>query len=134
MTNLSRKKFALLLADNFDENEFWHQLAWLKQIESEVIIVGEAEGKVYKGKGGMTAIATTGITELNPDDIDGILVPGGFGPTYLRRSGDLVRAMHDQGKPVGFIYRGAWMPASCGILKGKRTGSIKIKLAHATLD
>jgi protease I len=36
---------------------------------------------------------------------------------------DLVRAMHSAGKPIAFICHAGWVPASAGIVDGRRVTS-----------
>jgi protease I len=63
--------------------------------------------------------------------LDGLVIPGGWAPDKLRRNQSvlqLVRDMHKQGKIIGTICHGGWVPISAGIMRGhKATGSVGIK-------
>jgi protease I len=65
------------------------------------------------------------------EDLFGLILPGGWAPDKLRRHAvvkDLVRQMDSQGKTIGIICHGGWIPISAGIMKGRRaTGSVGIK-------
>ena len=55
-----------------------------------------------------------------------MIIPGGFAPDLMRRSSamvKLVREAFDNGRVVAAICHAGWMPASAGILKGKRATS-----------
>ena len=68
---------------------------------------------------------------MNPHDLDGLVVPGGWAPDKLRRVPavlDLVRALDAQGKIIASICHGGWVLISAGIVAGKRaTGSRGIR-------
>ena len=60
--------------------------------------------------------------ELSSHDFDGVIIPGGYAPDYMRRHPFLLRFvgdMHHQGKLVAAICHAAWVPISAGILKGR---------------
>src|SRR4029453_17807331 len=63
------------------------------------------------------------IAEANPDDYDGLLLPGGFiNPDLLRQSAqarDFVRAFDRAGKPIASLCHGPWVLASAGLLQGR---------------
>eukprot|EP01052_Picozoa_sp_SAG31_P062710 SAG31_NODE_21683_length_543_cov_1.139640_1_plen_130_part_10 len=70
---------------------------------------------------------------MRADDLDALVIPGGFAPDYMRRCEhmkEIVRAMHeDQGKPVGAICHGPWMLCSA---RRKRDGQPLISGVRAT--
>jgi protease I len=56
-----------------------------------------------------------------------VVIPGGFAPDELPRSGDvfeLVQAFHAASKPIAFICHAGWVPISAGILKGRKATSV----------
>jgi protease I len=63
--------------------------------------------------------------------LDGLVIPGGWAPDKLRRSQkvlQLVRDMDAQGKIIGTICHGGWVPISAGIMRGRKAvGSTGIK-------
>jgi len=62
-------------------------------------------------------------TEANPDDFDGMVLPGGVAnPDQLRTDKPAVRfikAMFDAKKPVAAICHGPWTLVEAGVLKGR---------------
>lgn len=66
---------------------------------------------------------TKTVQEANPDDYDGLLIPGGLiNPDLLRQSAavrDFVRAFDRESKPIASICHGPWVLASAGLLPGR---------------
>ena len=126
MAELNGKKIAVLLAKMHDEREFWYPVIRLKEAGAEVIVAGEEAGKTYKGKSGLEATSDKAWSELRASDLDGVVIPGGFGPDFMRRSKEclkLVKDVFDQDKLVAFICHAPWVPISAGILKGRKATS-----------
>jgi protease I len=99
---------------------------------AEVWVIGTKAGEIYTGKsGGLTVESHTAAKEITADQLDALLVPGGWAPDKLRRDRNilqLVQNMNAQDKILGFICHAGWVAASAGICKGKRvTGSTGIK-------
>lgn len=126
MSQLDDKKIAVLLAQMHDEREFWYPVYRLKEAGARVIIAGEEAGKRYKGKDGLEAEAEVSWNDVDAATLDGLVIPGGFGPDFMRRSKEciqLVKDVYEQGKLVAFICHAPWVPISAGILKGKTATS-----------
>jgi protease I len=71
------------------------------------------------------------LKEVSVDEIDAVVIPGGFSPDYLRRLPEVlsfVREAYQKGKIVAAICHGPWVLISAGITKGKRmTGVIAVR-------
>jgi len=123
--SLAGKKVAILVADMYQELEFWYPYLRLKEEGAEVLAVGP-EAKEYKSKLGYPAKADLGAKDVRAPDFQGVVIPGGYAPDYLRRSPELVRFvknMAEAGKPVAAICHGPWMLCSARVVKGKRVTS-----------
>ena len=63
------------------------------------------------------------ISEADPADYDGLLLPGGFiNPDLLRQSAEarhFVRAFASSDKPIATLCHGPWVLASAGMLGGR---------------
>jgi protease I len=127
---LSGKKVAILVAEGFEDLEYWVTLMRLQEEGAEVVSVGPDTEEV-SGKNALKAQAETTADNVSADELDGIVVPGGWAPDKLRRYPEitgLVEAVHRQGKVVGIICHGGLVAISAGILDGGRaTGSLGIK-------
>ncbi|MCD8138608.1 MAG: type 1 glutamine amidotransferase [Planctomycetaceae bacterium] len=131
MGHLENVKIAILLAKMHEEIELWYPAIRLKEAGAKVVIVGEEAGKKVKGKHDVPATTDKAYKDVKADDFTGLVIPGGFGPDYMRKNKDclkLVKDFHNQDKMIAFICHAGWLPISCGILKGvKATSVINIK-------
>ncbi len=126
MSELSGKKVVLLVADHHNDYEFVYPYYRMKEAGASVTLAGPEKGGVYTGKYGMPAKADISFDELDPAKFDGVIIPGGYAPDVIRRHGsanEFVKKMFDAGKTVAYICHAGWVPASAGILDGKRCTS-----------
>lgn len=124
--SLSGKKIAILAEELYEEMELWGPYFRLLEEGAAVILVGTG-AKTYAGKHGYPVSVQRSIDEIKADDVDGVLVPGGFAPDKLRRYQavlDLVRGCDQQGKLVASICHGPWVLCSAKMLRGRRATSV----------
>jgi len=129
---LKGKTIGILVGPGYEELEFWVPYMRMQEEGAEVRVIGTKAGEMYTGKGGgLTVESHTAAKEITADQLDALLVPGGWAPDKLRRDRNilqLVQNMNAQDKVLGFICHAGWVAASAGICKGKRvTGSAGIK-------
>ncbi len=127
---LSGKKIVVLVADGFEDLEYWVTVMRLREEGAEVISAGPSLEPVA-GKNYLEARADVTADEVEPSELDGIVIPGGWAPDKLRRYPpvtNLVAAVHERGKTVGIICHGGLVAISAGIVNGvSATGSLGIK-------
>jgi protease I len=127
---LTGKKIVVLLAEGFEDLEYWVTVMRLREEGAEVISAGPSLDPV-SGKNFLEARADVTADEVDPSELDGIVIPGGWAPDKLRRYPEitsLVKAVHERGKTVGIICHGGLVAISAGIVKGvNATGSLGIK-------
>jgi protease I len=127
---LSGKRIAVLVAEGFEDLEYWVTVMRLREEGAEVISVGPTLEPV-SGKNHLEARADATADDEDASQLDGIVVPGGWAPDKLRRYPEitgLVRSVHEQNKTVGIICHGGLVAISAGIVEGVRaTGSLGIK-------
>ncbi len=124
---LSGTRVAVLAEENYEDLELWYPVLRLREAGAEVKIVGPKAGETSKSKYGYPARADLGMDEARAGDFDAIVVPGGYAPDRMRRHPamlNLVRAIHEAGKPVAFICHAGWVPISAGILRGRTVTSV----------
>ncbi len=127
---LQGKTYGVFVAEGFEDLEFWVPVMRLREEGARVVIIGLNHEKVV-GKHCLEATPDRDASEVRAEEFDGLVVPGGWAPDKLRRSEDvlnLVRTMHQQGKPIGFICHAGWVAVSAGIVQGRlATGSRGIR-------
>jgi protease I len=117
------RRAAILVEQQYQELEVWYPLYRLREAGCHVVTVGPEAGKAYPSKLGYPAKADKAAADCSPDDLDLLVIPGGFAPDYIRRSEammKLVRGMVEKGKVVAAICHGPWVLCSTTALKGKR--------------
>jgi deglycase len=129
---LQNKRIAVLLAEGFEDLEFWVTVMRLQEEGAKVTVLGLMTGETVHGKVALPATSDESVANVQPDDFDAIVVPGGWAPDKLRRYDavkNLVSGIYKQGKIVGLICHAGLVGISAGIIpKGARaTGSLGIK-------
>lgn len=126
MTDKKRKRAVVLAANEYEDLELWVPYLRLKE-EGVIVQVAAAEGgTTYTSKHGYPVTSDVSAEDLNPNDIDLVVIPGGYAPDHMRRNPKmvgLVRNIYENGGYVAFICHGGWMACSAKILKGKKATS-----------
>ena len=127
---LNGKKIAILVAEGVEDLEY-SVVAMRLQEEGAVVLTAGMDLKPIRGKNGLPITPDTLIESVNPDEIFGLVLPGGWAPDKLRRYAavkDLIAKVHAQGKIIGIICHGGLLAISAKILTGGHaTGSLGIK-------
>ena len=78
--------------------------------------------QTYSEKRGHNFTLNYDFDRVEPSSYDGLVIPGGRAPEYLRLNEkvlDIVRAFDKAGKPIAAVCHGAQVLAAAGILKGR---------------
>jgi protease I len=120
----------------YEDLELWYPKIRLEEEGARTVVAGVGE-RTYQGKRGYPLTVDANVDDVSAHDFDGLVIPGGYAPDILRRSQrvlQLVREIHQAGKPIAFICHAGWVPISANILRGKRgtsVGAIKDDLVNA---
>lgn len=120
-------KVVTLVHDIYEDLELWYPAIRLREEGVDVKLAGPEAGKTYKGKNGVPAKADISFDDLNAEEFDGVLIPGGYAPDKLRRNNkvtDFIKKMDDAVKPVGIICHAGWVAISAGILRDRKATSV----------
>src|SRR5687767_546206 len=123
---LKGRRIAALAADGFEKVELVVPMKALQAAGAEVDVIslrhGNIRGVNLHEPASRVHVDKT-ITEANPNDYDGLLLPGGFiNPDLLRQSAkarEFVIAFDQAGKPIASLCHGPWVLASAGLLTGR---------------
>lgn len=131
------KRFAVLVENEYEDQELWYPVVRLREAGAEVTLVGPKAGTVYHSKHGYPAKADRSADEVKAADFDGVIIPGGYAPDKMRRHEAMVKLVKDAmaaDKLVAAICHAGWMLCSADAVKGRRVtsfSSIKDDLVHA---
>ena len=134
------KRAVIITGPGFQDEEYVYPYYRLLEagFETEVATKG---GETVIGKYGVPARATMKTTDLNVDDFDLVILPGGFeAPDRVRLLPEVlefVREMDKQKKLIAAICHGPWILISAGITKGRKmTGfwSIEADIINSGAD
>jgi len=121
---MSPKKAIILTANQFEDMELFFPYFRLLEEGVEVDIAAPQKG-VIEGEHGYRLNITQTIAEVNPDDYDLLLVPGGFpdgAPATVRKvkqAQEIARSFFAKNKPVASICHGPWLLVSADLVKGR---------------
>jgi protease I len=122
-------KIATLVAKDVEDLEYYVPMMRLQE-EGAQVLTAAIDLKPLHGKNGLQIQPDIEIKSLKADELDGLIIPGGWAPDKLRRYSivtDLVGEMDKQGKVIGIICHGGLVAISAKIVRGRATGSLGIK-------
>lgn len=136
--SLENKNIAIVIANEFDEQEFKQPYERLRQDGARVVIIGvEAKQNLISHHRQEEVMTDMSFDDAAADSFDAVVIPGGCSPDKLRLSDKavkFVRDIYDQRKPVAAICHGPSLMISAGIVHGKTMTSwpsITIDLKNA---
>ena len=118
---------AVMIGPLFEDVEATYPYYRLQEAGADVELIGVESGASLTGKKGAVLTTDRAASELSADDLDLLVIAGGYGPDKLRSDDGvqaLVRAMDERGSPIAFICHAGWVPVSAGIVGGRRVTSI----------
>ena len=78
------KKVAIIVTDEFEDSELTSPKEAIEEAGHETVIIGDESNSEVVGKHGAKATVDVSIADAQPEDYDGLLIPGGFSPDHLR--------------------------------------------------
>ncbi|HLF12492.1 MAG TPA: type 1 glutamine amidotransferase domain-containing protein [Gammaproteobacteria bacterium] len=114
-------KIVIISADRFEDTELLVPFYRFQEEGMTVDVASLRRGPI-RGKHGYEAWANLAVGEVQTDDYDALLLPGGQSPETLRESArvlEIVRDFFSSGKPVFAICHGPQILISAGVLRGR---------------
>jgi len=118
-------KVLIISADNFEDTELL--VPYYRPIEEgiEVDIASTRKGNI-KGKHGYQIQVDKTLQEVNPDEYDMLILPGGSAPEALKKEEkavEIVREFFQKSKPISAICHGPQLLAAAEVLEGRHMTS-----------
>lgn len=134
-----RKHVLIISADGFEDSELLQPYQQLNE-EGVTADITSLQTGTITGKHGMEVNANITVEDVNPDDYDMLLLPGGKAPADLRKHQrvlDIAQHFFQTGKSVAAICHGPQILVSAGVMKGRMAtsaGSVAEELKTAGAD
>lgn len=112
----------IVSADHFEDSELLFPFYRLQEEGLQVDIASIARGKI-NGKHGYEIVVDKALRDVDPNDYDLLVLPGGKAPTKLRKEPAAVAIAQDfmrSNKPVAAICHGPQILITAGVLQGRR--------------
>lgn len=120
-------KIAIVLADGYEDSEYTVPRDRLRDAGHDLTLIGCEAGATVNGKqGNSSAEIECTAADVNADDFDALLIPGGQSPDKLRIDEGIVafvRRFYEQDKPIAAICHGPQLLIEAGIVEGCRMTS-----------
>jgi protease I len=117
------RKIACLLANGFEDSEFRVPYDRLRAAGYSVEVIGEHAGEELSGeKRSETTLTDLGIDDVDVEDYEGLLIPGGYSPDKLRaddRFVEFVRAFNETGRPLAAVCHGPQLLLTAELQRGR---------------
>ena len=143
MTNLKDQKVAILTENGFEQSELLSPKQALEEAGVTVHIVSpQKEVRAWdETDWGITVSVDRNLDDANPEDYDGLMLPGGvLNPDKLRtnkKAVDFIKHFLQAAKPLGVICHGPQTMIETGLLRGRKMTSypaIKTDLVNAGVN
>ncbi|MCD6591660.1 MAG: type 1 glutamine amidotransferase [Thaumarchaeota archaeon] len=142
---LKDKRIGIIVANEFEDVELLYPFIRLSEEGAEIIIIAvraglhprpAVENKPITGRFGTPIplevfregerYVVKNLGEVRAEDLDALIIPGGFSPDALRIREDVlnfVKEMHAKNKIIAAICHGPQVLISAGLVKGRRCTS-----------
>jgi protease I len=120
-------KALIISADNFEDMELFVPYYRLKEEGFQVDVASMKKGKI-KGKHGYEIAANKALEEVDPEEYDVLVLPGGRAPEEVRKDPAAVGIagfFFKENRPVAAICHGPQTLITAGVLKGRHATCYK---------
>jgi protease I len=114
----------ILIDEMFEDVEYKKPAESFKKAGHSLVHIGLREGQTVKGKRYRTPVTIEkSVSDIDVDEIDALLIPGGCSPDHLRGYDSAVKFVQDYfktGKPVFAICHAPQILITANLLEGRR--------------
>ncbi len=126
MPKISDARILMIATDGYEDSELLETRRLLEQRGADVTLASLKMGEI-KGDKGATARVDVTVDQVDPEDYDALVLPGGVAnPDKLRMNEKVVQTVRnfvESEKPVGAICHGPWLLAEADVLKARKVTS-----------
>ncbi len=111
----------IISADKFEDTELLVPMYRAQEAGGLTQVASTGAGEIT-GKKGYRVAVDLDVAQVNPDDYDALLLPGGKAPAALRENAtvlEIARAFMKAGKPVAAICHGPQILAAAGVIEDR---------------
>ena len=133
---LQGKTIALMLDQQYQEMEVWYPYWRLGEEGASVIRVAPEAGRVYPSKLGYPCESDAAARDVRGQDFDGVIVPGGWCPDFMRRDESMIRFIQQCAAAkivLAAICHGGWMLCCTDAFQGRRATSF-VAIKHDLIN
>jgi len=127
---IPNSRILIIATDGFEEWELFGPRQILQERGAEVVLASlklEPIQATVHDQPGKTIRPVLTIDDVNVDDFDALILPGGVrNPDQLRLHGNVIaviRLFAEQDKPIGAICHGPWLLVEADLLRGRTATS-----------
>lgn len=116
-------KILIMVDEGVEDAEFLYPYYRFQEEGYKVDVVGSKAKETYLGKHGVPIKSNLSPEEVNVDDYEALIIPGGRAPDRMRINKGLVKIVRDfyeRGKVIAAICHGPQMLIEADVLRGKR--------------
>ncbi len=116
------KRVLIITGPFFEDIEVQYPYYRLKEDGYDVVIAAPERGRL-EGKHGYVIKADISFDEVNPEEYDALVIPGGRAPEKVRLYDSvksIVKHFFEKNKPVATICHGPQVLISAGIINGRK--------------
>jgi protease I len=128
-TALRDARVLVLAESQYQELELWYPVLRFREAGADVAVGAPQAGALYSSKLGYPVRSDVSVADIDPADVDVLVIPGGFAPEAMRRSDallGLVGKCHASGRIVAAICHAGWVLVSAGIARDRQLTCVPI--------
>jgi protease I len=114
----------VVIDEMFEDSEYIEPAKAFKEAGHSLIHIGLKEGKIVKGKNKGTEVKIDkSISDVKPNSLDAIFIPGGYSPDNLRGEQKAVNFIKDYfqtNKPIFAICHAPQLLITAQVLEGRK--------------
>jgi protease I len=117
-----------MVEEGVDDAEFLYPYYRFQEEGYKMTIVGSKAKKTYNGKHGVPFMSDLSPKEVDIEEYDAVIVPGGRAPDIMRTNEGLVNIIkqaYKKGKIIAAVCHGPQMLIQADIIRGKKATSWK---------